>query len=392
MPLIIPAPDAISEAGQHLLRIDKRRTDAYTANGSDSKPFKTFAAALAQAVANGDGATTPYSFVFAEGSYAEEINLNNIELFDISIIGLGRVAIDPASGNSLTCTTGNNAIKSLTIRNMEFADPVVITGNNTADQFSNVTFYDVALGVLTATCMNSLNVRGAYISGDITLSNVAWFYWDSVQHDSLTASFISDTTATQPSWGMSNSGGYLIGGKFQDLAFTRTGTGNFNLSLNNCYAGLTASNYTVPAGFTVNLRNSTVRGNWTNNGTLNLYASAIKPVLGTAPVYPLDPTYAVNTEYVSPNQHGGLYGIVYRTYFTTALPAALTTGNNVSKLLHYEATFTNGIHRYTATGYTIGGSPATVEIYLAGTTGKNNLSLTTAGGWTVTDGWVDYTK
>jgi len=272
--------------GSHLYYIDRRRTDTYVANGSSANPFKTIAAAVAQAVTNGDGASTPYSFVINEGTYAEEINLNSTGLSNITFVGLGRVAIDPVAGNALTCTTGNNGLKQLVIRNMEFADPVVITGNNTADQFNNVVFYDVALGALTATCMNSLNMRGAYVAGLVTLSNVAWFYWDGVQHDAQTVTIVSDTTAAMPAWGMANAGGYFVGGKFQDLSFTRTGTGNFNLNLNNCYTGLTASNYTVPAGFTINARNSTMRGTWTNNGAINLYStSMLNPILGTAPNY-----------------------------------------------------------------------------------------------------------
>lgn len=278
----IPVP-----VGSHLFYIDRRRTDTYTADGSAAHPFKTIAAAISQATTNGDGGSTPYTFLVNEGTYPEEINLNNTGLSNVSIIGLGRVAIDPAAGNSLTCTTDNNNLLQLVIRNMEFTDPVVITGNSTANQFNNVVFYNISMGVLTATCMNTLSIRGGYISGNITLSNVAWFYWDGVQHDAQTATIVSDTTATMPSFGMANAGGYFVGGKFQDFALTRTGTGNFNLNINNCYTGLVASSYTLPTGFTLNARNSTMRGSWTNNGTVNLYAtSMLLPVLGTAPNYP----------------------------------------------------------------------------------------------------------
>lgn len=277
---------SIDPEGSHLFYIDRRRTDTYTADGSFERPFKTISAAIAQAVSNGDGGSTPYSFVIAEGTYPEEINLNSTNLFDISFVGLGRVAIDPTTGNALTCTTGNNQIRNLMLRNLEFADPIVITGNNTANQFTNVTFYDVSLGVLTATCMNSLSIRGAYISGTATLSNIAWFYWDGIQYDATTVNIISDTTATQPNWGMANAGGYFVGGKFQDFTLTRTGTGNFNLNFNNCYTGLNAGAYTVPTGFTINARNSTMRGTWTNNGTFNVYGSILlNEVLGTPANY-----------------------------------------------------------------------------------------------------------
>lgn len=275
--LNIPAP-----IGMHLLHIDRRRLDSYIEDGSADRPFKTIAAAIAKATANGDGDSTPYTFMIAEGTYAENISLEGTGLFDISIVGLGRVAINPASGNALTSTTGNTDLKNLVIRNVEFADPIVITGSNTADQFTNVTFYDVSCAALTATCMNSLNFRGGYVSGNVTLTNVAWFYWDGVQHDAQLVTITSDTTATVPSWGMANAGGYFVGGKFQDFALNRVGTGNFNLNLNNCYTGLSAGAYTIPAGFTVNARNSTMRGTWTNDGAMNLYSTAVlNPVVGT---------------------------------------------------------------------------------------------------------------
>ena len=275
--LNIPAP-----IGMHLLNIDRRRLDTYVEDGSSDRPFKTIAAAIARAIANGDGDSTPYSFVIAEGTYAEEINLNDTGLFDVSIIGLGRVAINPPSGNGLTCTADNSTLRNLVLRNVEFADPIVITGDNTANQFTNVTFYNVVCAALTATCMNSLNFRGGYVSGNITLTNVAWFYWDGVQHDAQLVTITSDTTATVPAWGMANAGGYFVGGKFQDFTLNRIGTGNFNLNLNNCYTGLSAGAYTIPAGFTINARNSTMRGTWTNNGVMNLFSTTVlNPVGGT---------------------------------------------------------------------------------------------------------------
>lgn len=275
--LNIPAP-----IGMHLLNIDRRRLDTYAEDGSTDRPFKTIASAIAKAIANGDGDSTPYSFVIAEGTYAEEINLNGTGLFDVNFIGLGRVSINPSTGNGLTCTASNSDLKNLTLRNLEFADPIVITGDNTADQFTNVTFYDVSCAALTATCMNSLNFRGGYVSGNVTLTNVAWFYWDGVQHDAQLVTIVSDTTATVPSWGMADAGGYFVGGNFQDFALTRVGTGNFNLNLNNCYTGLSAGTYTIPAGFTINARNSTMRGTWTNDGVMNLFSTTVlNPVGGT---------------------------------------------------------------------------------------------------------------
>lgn len=308
--LNIPAP-----IGMHLLHIDRRRLDTYVEDGSTDRPFKTIASAIAKAVANGDGDSTPYTFMIAEGTYAENIVLESTGLFDVSIVGLGRVAINPSSGNGLSSTTGNSDLKNLVIRNVEFADPIVITGDNTTDQFTNVTFYNVACAALTATCMNSLNFRGGYVSGNVTLTNVAWFYWDGVQHDAQLVTITSDTTATVPSWGMANAGGYFVGGKFQDFTLNRVGTGNFNLNLNNCYTGLTAGAYTIPAGFTINARNSTMRGTWTNDGAMNLYSTTVlNPVGGTgtttyAGITGADTVHANNVVFADGTQTGAAISI-----------------------------------------------------------------------------------
>jgi hypothetical protein len=138
-----------------------------------------------------------------------------------------------------------------------------------------------------------------------------------------------------------------------------------------CYNGLIVTpNATVPAGTTFA---------WGSTG------ATFKLDLDTAGAF-----FAVNTEYVSPNQHGNIYGKVYRTYFTTTLPAYLTAGSSVSKIVDYTINFTNGTNRYVGRGETVSGS-ANVDMNLSGTTGKGNLSIGSAS-WTLTDGWVDYTK
>ncbi len=101
-------------------------------------------------------------------------------------------------------------------------------------------------------------------------------------------------------------------------------------------------------------------------------------------------TAVVDTEYYSPNQHGGIYGTTYRQYFTTTLPSSLTSGNNVSKLVEYYISYHDGSNRLVARSYTAF-LLAWVQIVLSGTSGNNNLTLSVSG-WTVIDGWVDYTK
>ena len=105
-------------------------------------------------------------------------------------------------------------------------------------------------------------------------------------------------------------------------------------------------------------------------------------------------TVIVDTEYLSPSQHGGRYGVVCRTYFDTVIPTYLTTGDYVSKLIDYAIYFKGTSDRHLGKGLTTHwayGANKLVYINLSGLSGNGNLSLV-AQGYTITDGWVDYIK
>lgn len=103
-------------------------------------------------------------------------------------------------------------------------------------------------------------------------------------------------------------------------------------------------------------------------------------------------TYLLNTEYVSPEQHGNLYGTVYRQYFNASLPAALTSGNNVAMLIDYAIRYVTSTNRGVVRGWSADGTNSAV-ITLTGTSGKGNLLLTLTGAFAAAWlSWVDYTK
>lgn len=101
-------------------------------------------------------------------------------------------------------------------------------------------------------------------------------------------------------------------------------------------------------------------------------------------------TASAGVEYISPDQHGGYYGTIYRQYFNTTLPSSLTTGGNVANLIFWtmQATFSDG-RIFVFTGRHVSIS-ATHEIDLRLLTDGNlQLGIT---GFTLNNGWVDYTK
>ena len=101
-------------------------------------------------------------------------------------------------------------------------------------------------------------------------------------------------------------------------------------------------------------------------------------------------TPVVGTEYLSPKQHGGFFGTVYRQYFTTSLPSDLTSGDNVAALLDYMIRAHNDTNRHTVRGLYSG---TILCISHSGTSGNGNLTLTLGAPMTtVINGWVEYTK
>lgn len=137
-----------------------------------------------------------------------------------------------------------------------------------------------------------------------------------------------------------------------------------------CWNGLIVTpNGTVPAGTTFAL------------GTAG----------ATFKISPIPNAWAgYGVEYPSPVQYPGRPPVYRVDFNSSSLPAFLTSGNYVSKVVDYMITFSVGGNRYITRGYTAN-SPASVIITLSGASGKGNLSMT-ASSWTIVDGWVDYTK
>lgn len=132
--------DAEVEPDTKMYHIDNTRIDSYDEDGSSQRPFKSILAALNKAKSNGGGDSRPYSFVLATGTYDENIVLNDTGLFSVTLSSLGRVAIDPESGDALVSNADNSDLKDLVVRNIEFAQPVVISGSTTVDNFKTVEY------------------------------------------------------------------------------------------------------------------------------------------------------------------------------------------------------------------------------------------------------------
>lgn len=101
----------------------------------------------------------------------------------------------------------------------------------------------------------------------------------------------------------------------------------------------------------------------------------------------------VGVEYIRPNQEGGIHGIVYRQYFTDALPEGLTAGDNVSDLINFAIIYDDTANRSVARGNTDDGTQS-AHIVLSGAVdgAAGNLTLAVGGTSVLHSGWVDYCK
>jgi hypothetical protein len=117
--------------------VNKNRVDAYTADGSFTRPYLTIQAAINKVIANGDNTTTyPYVIdIVGGGTYTENLTLNSTALQFLYIDGRGTATVTPASGSALDSSSNNENLYILTIMGVTFGKPVNLVGATTASSF-----------------------------------------------------------------------------------------------------------------------------------------------------------------------------------------------------------------------------------------------------------------
>jgi hypothetical protein len=265
----------------HQIIIDTNRTDDYTENGSADKPYKTLSSAITAANTANPNGTDPYTFVMMGSNIDENISFNGTAFNFITLATSCRTVF-----NGTLTITNNPNLKQLVIRNLEFAQAVTITGNGTAAQMNNMSFYNTSFSnTLNVTCANSLALWDVYSSAAVNLTNLHYLY---VGGGQITGdvTIVADSTQTLPSEGMSPGQSIVFDLICNNLTFTRGGSATYVFQPHNTRIGLNAGSYTIPNGFTLSAQASTLRGTWTNNGSLTLRNSSTdNAVVGTQPTY-----------------------------------------------------------------------------------------------------------
>lgn len=265
----------------HMMMIDTNRTDTYTEIGSTDKPFKTLSSAITAAnIANPTG-TDPYTFVMMGCNINENIDFGGTNFNFITLATTCRTVF-----NGTLTIDDNPNLKQLIIRNLEFAQPVSITGDGTDEQMNDLSFYNVSFAdTLNINRVNSLALWDVYSSAAINITNLNYLY---VGGGQVTGdiTIVADSTLPLPSNGLNPGIAVIFDLICNNLILTRGGTSTYVLQPHNTRIGLNAGNYTIPTGFTVSAQGSTFRGTWTNNGSFTLRNSSTdNAVGGTQPTY-----------------------------------------------------------------------------------------------------------
>jgi len=277
--------NSLSQVNGFNIYVDCTRTDVYFENGSPEQPFKTIAAAIAAAEAGTP--SEPYSFILAGGTYQETIDLNDTTLEQVTFASSGRAIISPTTGNSLQSFVNNSSLTQLSVYDIEFSSPIVVSGDGTGGQFSTVVWQNVTfMSDITFTSLNQLILLMAASRGNATIKNISYFYLDGAQTTSGTSVDLeANNTLPIPSNGLSPA--RVIAYNIQSTVdFVVVGAVTLFVQISNCRFGIVGGAYTLPAGAELTLRSSTLFGTWTNNGTITLRnSSSDNPILGTPPRY-----------------------------------------------------------------------------------------------------------
>jgi hypothetical protein len=262
--------------------IDTNRIDTYTENGSTNRPFKTFAAAILAVAELNPGGTVPYTFVLMGCNINENVDFSSYNFNFITIATTSRSVFNNP------VVIGNSALKQLTVRNVEFANTFTITGDGTAQQLNNTSFYDASFsGAVNITAANSVAFYQAAFFSTVVFTNINYLYINGAQFNNDWTIRADNTGAYPiPSNGVTPAVSIVFSTIANNVNFVKGGTAAFVFQPHMSRMGLGAGTYTVPAGWTMTPHSSVLRGTWTNNGTVQLRNTSHDNAIGNvAPTY-----------------------------------------------------------------------------------------------------------
>lgn len=260
---LLPLGNLASLQVNKVFYVDGARTDSYTADGSEFRPFKTIGAAISQIITNNDNSTHPYTINVTPGAYSETLSFNSTTLTNITINSTtgGVQPTQTTSVSGITSTSNNTQLATLIFNNITVNGNVNLTGdiNNTnfcsvqclflASQFNN------SSGTITLNNVNNVSFYATQIQGSgsvATFTNVAFAYMSNAEGfiGGTTLHLVQNNGANQPSQA---GGNYFLMSQSKFYGTATIDAGSEMDSLEN-YFGSTSS--------------------VTNNGIIHSWASA----------------------------------------------------------------------------------------------------------------------
>lgn len=279
---------AYSGGQGRMMMIDTNRTDIYVAKGTSDRPFKTFTSAIAAAAVLVAGSfNKAVTFVLMGCTVTEEVDFSGRPFTSITIATSCRSVI---SGNVIIANVPT--LSQLVVRNVEVGGTFTITGDATANQLNNASFYNVSFsGAVSITATNATAFYEAAFFSTVSFTNISYLYINGAQFNNDLTIRADDTgTYPIPSNGINPSTGGSIAIVFGTIAnnvyFVKGGTAVYVFQPHMTRLGRTTESYTIPTGWTVSAYGADFRGTWTNNGTMGMKISGTdNRVKGTAPSY-----------------------------------------------------------------------------------------------------------
>jgi hypothetical protein len=277
--------------------IDVKRVDAYTENGSITKPFKAIQTAINKVISNGDNTqTNPYALKINPGTYVENVVLESAKLVSLIIIGLGsrlQVQINPASGYSIQSMADNSNLTDLHIENIQCIKPTMFVGSANGTYFGFNHFYvdcywpDTAQATFKNMTYPTFMGLVTKFSGGLLLSNITQVSINNIGGFKTGAFTIETNESANMPYLFGNGTAVIVtSGTIANTTWsllnivTKTGTA---LQVRGARHG--SAGETIPVNATLLAYNSTLVGNYVNNGSLSLYNSYVTgTVTGNAPV------------------------------------------------------------------------------------------------------------
>lgn len=169
------------------LYVDGGRTDTYTADGSEARPFKTIGASITQIITNADNSTHAYTVLVFPFGYSETLSFNSSTLYNLTFAAIsgGAAVGQNTTVTGLTSTSNNTQLATLVFNGIAFNGNVNLTGDVTGTNFasSQVLFnncqFNNSGGTIVLNNINNVNFYNCQIQGSSSVStftNVAFGY------------------------------------------------------------------------------------------------------------------------------------------------------------------------------------------------------------------------